>query len=201
MRSLYDFIIKPLGERYDNEKKVGDKTLVLNTKIESFKSVNNLATVIATPTAFNTGISPGDIVIVHHNIFRRFYDMKGREKNSRSYFKEDMYFCSADQIYLYKKDVEWLSHMDRCFVKPIEETSILSIDKERPLIGIVKYDNPYLNKLGVSIGELVTFKPNSEFEFIIDDERLYCMKSNNIAIKHEYQGNETEYNPSWAHSG
>jgi hypothetical protein len=201
MRSLYDFIIKPLGERYDNEKKVGDKTLVLNTKIESFKSVNNLATVIATPTAFNTGISPGDIVIVHHNIFRRFYDMKGREKNSRSYFKEDMYFCSADQIYLYKKDIEWLSHMDRCFVKPIAETSILSTDKEKPLIGIVKYDNPYLNKLGVSIGELVTFKPNSEFEFIIDDERLYCMKSNNIAIKHEYQGNETEYNPSWAHSG
>ena len=201
MRSLYDFIIKPLGERYDNEKKVGDKTLVLNTKIESFKSVNNLATVIATPTAFNTGVSPGDIVIVHHNIFRRFYDMKGREKNSRSYFKEDMYFCSADQIYLYKNDIEWLSHMDRCFVKPITETSTLSTDKERPLIGIVKYDNPHLNKLGVSIGELVTFKPNSEFEFIIDDERLYCMKSNNIAIKHEYQGNETEYNPSWAHSG
>jgi hypothetical protein len=201
MRSLYDFIIKPLGERYDNEKKVGDKTLVLNTKIESFKSVNNLATVIATPTAFNTGISPGDIVVVHHNVFRRFYDMKGREKNSRSYFKEDMYFCSSDQIYLYKKDVEWLSHMDRCFVKPIEETSMFSTDKEKPLIGIVKYDNPYLNKLGVEIGMLVTFTPNSEFEFIINDERLYCMKSNNIAIKHEYQGNETEYNPSWAHSG
>ena len=201
MRSLYDFIIKPLGERYDNEKKVGDKTLVLNTKIESFKSVNNLATVIATPTAFNTGISPGDIVIVHHNIFRRFYDMKGREKNSRSYFKEDLYFCSADQIYLYKKDDEWLSHIDRCFVKPIAETALLSTDKERPLIGIVKYDNQHLNKLGVEVGTLVTFAPNSEFEFIIDDERLYCMKSNNIAIKHEYQGNETEYNPSWASGG
>ena len=201
MKSLYDFIIKPLGERYDNEKKVGDKTLVLNTKIESFKSVNNLATVIAIPTAFNTTILPGDIIVVHHNIFRRFYDMKGREKNSRSYFKDDMYFCAADQIYLYKRDEEWLSHMDRCFVKPIAETSLLSSDKEKPLIGIVKYDNPYLNKLGVEKGMLITFTPNSEFEFIINDERLYCMKSNNIAIKHEYQGDETEYNPSWASSG
>ena len=200
MKSLYDFIIKPIGERYDNEKKVGDKTLVLNTKIESFKSVNNLATVIATPTAFNTGVSKGDVVVVHHNIFRRFYDMKGREKNSRSYFKEDLYFCGADQIYLYKKDNEWLSHMDRCFVKPIAETALLSTDKEKPLIGIVKYDNPYLNKLGVETDMLITFTPNSEFEFIIDDERLYCMKSNNIAIKHEYKGNEKEYNPSWAQS-
>ena len=201
MRSLFDFIIKPIGERYDNEKKVGDKTLVLNTKIESFKSVNNLATVIETPTTFNTGVSKGDIIVVHHNVFRRFYDMKGREKNSRSYFKEDLYFCSADQIYLYKKDDEWLSHMNRCFVKPIAETALLSSDKEKPLIGIVKYDNPSLNKLGVEIGTLVTFTPNSEFEFIIDDERLYCMKSNNIAIKHERKGNEEEYNPSWTNCG
>ena len=198
MRSLYDFIIKPLGERYDNERKIGDKTLVLNTKIESFKSVNNLGMVIAIPTAFNTDISPGDTIVVHHNIFRRFYDMKGREKNSRSYFKEDLYFCSIDQIYLYKKDDKWLSCMDRCFVKPILETDTLSVDKEKPLIGIVKYDNRYLNKLGVKTNMLVTFTPNSEFEFIIDNERLYCMKSNNIAIKHERKGNEKEYNPSWA---
>ena len=201
MRSLFDFIIKPIGERYDNEKKIGDKTLVLNTKIESFKSVNNLAIVIETPTTFDTGVSKGDIIVVHHNVFRRFYDMKGREKNSRSYFKEDLYFCSADQIYLYKKDDEWLSHMNRCFVKPIAETALLSSDKEKPLIGIVKYDNPSLNKLGVEIGTLVTFIPNSEFEFIIDDERLYCMKSNNIAIKHERKGNEEEYNPSWTNCG
>ena len=198
MRSLYDFIIKPLGERYDNEKKIGDKTLVLNTKIESFKSVNNLGMVIATPTAFNTDISPGDTVVVHHNIFRRFYDMKGREKNSRSYFKEDLYFCSIDQIYLYKKDDKWLSYMDRCFVKPILETDTLSVDKEKPLTGVVKYDNRYLNKLGVKTNMLVTFAPNSEFEFIVNNERLYCMKSNNIAIEHERKGNEKEYNPSWA---
>jgi len=201
MKSLYDFIVKPLGERYDNEKKIGDKTLILNTKIESFKSVNNAAIVIATPSAFDTGVEPGDTVIIHHNVFRRFYDMKGREKNSRSYFKEDMYFCGADQIYLYKRNEEWLCHLNRCFLKPVAETSLLSTEKEKPLIGIVKYDNKYLNDLGVEKGMLVTFKPNSEFEFVIDDERLYCMKSNDIVIKHEHQGNETEYNPSWAPSG
>jgi hypothetical protein len=26
------------------------------------------------------------------------------------------------------------------------------------------------------------------------------MKSNDIVIKYEHQGNEEEYNPSWAHS-
>ena len=31
-------------------------------------------------------------------------------------------------------------------------------------------------------------------------KRLYCMKSNDIVIKYERQGNETEYNPRWAQS-
>jgi len=48
MRSIYDFIVKPVGKRYDNEKKVGDKTLIVNASIESFKSVNNYAEVILT---------------------------------------------------------------------------------------------------------------------------------------------------------
>ena len=56
MRSLFDFVIQPLGGEYDNEVKIGDKSLVLNTKIESFKAVNNLAVVIDTPKAYKTPI-------------------------------------------------------------------------------------------------------------------------------------------------
>ena len=199
MKSLYDFIIKPLNERYDNEKKVGDKTLIINTKIESYKSVSNTGIVMAVPIAFSTNIKVGDQVTIHHNVFRRFYDVRGVEKNSRSYFKDNMYFCNVDQIYLYKKDGgEWESFMDRCFVKPIKNKSSLGLDKEEPHIGIIKYDNKSLNDLGITNGMLITFKPNSEFEFVIEGERLYCMKSNDIVVKHEYKGDEEEYNPSWA---
>ena len=33
MKSLYNFIIKPHGERYNNKKKIGDKELILNADI------------------------------------------------------------------------------------------------------------------------------------------------------------------------
>ena len=33
MKSLYNFIIKPNGERYNNKKKIGDKELILNAEI------------------------------------------------------------------------------------------------------------------------------------------------------------------------
>ena len=199
MKSLYDFIIKPLGDRYENEIKIGDKTLVLNTKIESFKSVNNLAVVVETPKAFKTSIQKGDIVLIHHNVFRVFYDMKGVKKNSRSYFKDDLYFCAVDQIYLYKNTEDWKSFGDRCFVMPLKNEDILTNDKEQKLIGILKYGNNSLKALNINPGDVVGFTPNSEWDFIVDEQRVFCMKSNDIVIKYEHQGNQIEYNPSWAH--
>ena len=200
MRSLYDFIIKPLGDRYDNEIKVGDKSLVLNTKIESFKSVNNLAIVVATPKAFKTNIKVGDTILIHHNVFRVFYDMKGIKKNSRSYFQDDLYFCAIDQIYLYKNTEGWKSFGDRCFVMPLKNKDSIKLDKEQKLIGILKYGNKSLEALKKVPGDVVGFTPNSEWDFIVDKQRVYCMKSNDIVIKYEHQGDEEEYNPSWAKS-
>ncbi len=174
--------------------------MIVNTSIETFKAVNKLAEVVAIPLAFETDIKVGDMVVVHHNIFRRFYDIKGKQKNSRSYFKEDLYFASADQIYLYGKSGNWKALNDRCFVKPIKNKSSFSLQKEQNLIGILKYGNSSLNELKINPGDLVGYKPYGEFEFIVDGERLYCMKSNDIVIKYEYKGDEAEYNPSWTKS-
>ena len=49
--------------------------------------------------------------------------------------------------------------------------------------------------------DLVGFTPSSEYEFIVGGERLYRVQTNEISIKYERQGNEKEYNPSWAKSG
>jgi hypothetical protein len=198
MRSIFSFIVKPVGERYNNKVKVEDKELIINTKIESFKSVNNVAEVVAVPLAYSTDIKVGDIVVIHHNVFRVFYDIRGNKKNSRSYFMDDLYFCDLDQIYLYKNTDKWKAFGDRCFVKPIKNKDYLSTTKEQKLIGILKYGNSSLESLKINEGDLVGYTPYGEFDFVIDGQRLYCMKSNDIVIKYGHKGNETEYNPTWA---
>ena len=198
MNSLYDFIVKPYGGRYDNSIKVGDKELVLNTKIETFKAVNNIAEVLAVPLAVKTNVKVGDKIIVHHNVFRVFYDMKGMKKNSRSLFKDNTFFVALDQVYMYGDLGNWKAFGDRCFVMPLKSNDSLTLDKEQKLIGILKYGNISLEALKISPGDLVGYTPFGEFDFIIDDQRLYCMKSNDIVIKYEYQGDEVENNPSWA---
>ena len=196
MKSLYNFIIKPYTERYNNKVDVEGKELIVNSSIESHLFVSKKAVVVQTPAAFDTDIRPGDKVYVHHNIFRRYYDMKGKEKNSGTFFKDDLYFCNLDQIYMYNLKC----HLNYCFVKPLKEIEDLHNRKEKEYFGILKYSNNSLEAVGLKPGELVIFTPNSEFEFIIEGERLYCMKSNDIAVTHEYEGNEKENNPSWAKS-
>tara|TARA_R100001460_G_scaffold22211_3_gene45163 strand:+ start:5504 stop:6109 length:606 start_codon:yes stop_codon:yes gene_type:complete len=201
VKSPYNYIIKPKGERYKNSVNVGDKKLITNTDIFDHKHVNREAIVLATPKAFDTDIKEGDVVIVHHNVFRRWNDARGKERNSKSFFKEDQYFVSEDQIFAYKqaarwsrlKNSYWKPTQGFCFVKPIKSTDKFSQDIEKPLVGIVKYSDG-----SHSVGDLVGFTPNSEYEFIIDSERLYRVYSKFITIKYEYQGNEEEYNPSWA---
>ena len=194
MNSIYHFIVKPLDRRYENTKSIGDKELIINSSIENHIFVSKKAVVVSTPAAYKTKIKIGDEVYIHHNVMRRYYNQKGVEKNSGTYFKDNLYFVTPEQIYMYNNK----SHLNYCFVKPILNKDYLRNRKEQPNVGIIKYSNKSLEALGITPGTLITFTPNSEFEFIIDGERLYCMKSNDIALTHEYQGNEKENNPSWA---
>ena len=200
MKSLFDFIVEPVGQRYSNEIKVGDKSLIINTKAESFKSVNNIAKVIEIPKVFKTSIKVGDLIMIHHNVFRRFYDVRGNEKNSKAYFKDNLYFVQLDQVYLYKRKDKWKAFGDRCFVSPIKDEVDIHNWLEQNLIGVLKYGNNALEALEINEGDLVGYTPYGEYDFIVDGRRLYCMKSNDIVIKYERQGNEVEHNPRWAQS-
>ena len=195
MKSVYNFVVTPIGKRYNNTKKVGDSELILNTEIFNHQYINRKASVISTPIIGETDIQAGDDVIVHHNVFRRWHNVKGIEKNSKSYFNESTYFISQDQIFLYKRYWEWKTPKGYCWVKPLKATDQFNIEQEKPLQGIVKYSDGTVN-----VNDIVGFTPNSEYEFVIDGERLYRVFSKFITIKYEYQGDEEEYNPSWAQS-
>ena len=195
MKSVYNFVVTPKGNRYNNTKKIGDSELILNTEIFNHQYVNREAKVISTPIIGNTDIKPEDTVIVHHNVFRRWHNVKGIEKNSRAYFDESTYFINHDQIFLYKRNNEWIAPKGYCFVKPLKAVNQFNTECEKPLQGIVKYSDGT-----VEVNDLVGFRPNSQYEFIVDGERLYRVLSNFITIKYEYQGDEEEYNPSWAKS-
>lgn len=197
MRSLHAFIIEPKNQRYNNTKKVDQIDLILNTDLQDHKFVSRVGVVLETPILEKTGIKKGDEVLVHHNVFRRFHDVRGEEKNSKSYFEEDKFFVFSDQIFMYRRNTEWKPLDGYCFVQPIKNKNTFSDNPEQELMGVIKYlDNGLINN-GIKKDDLIGFTPDSEYEFIVENQRLYRVPTNSICIKYGYQGTEEEYNPIW----
>tara|TARA_E500000318_G_scaffold9901_1_gene8937 strand:- start:349 stop:942 length:594 start_codon:yes stop_codon:yes gene_type:complete len=196
MKHLHAYMVTPINGRYTNNKKIGEKELILNTTIENHKFINRKGIIKETPIN-NSILKTGDEVIVHHNTFRRFYNVRGQAKDSSNYFDNNNFFVYIDQIFLYKRNNKWLTPPGYCFVKPIKNNDLLSEAKEKPLTGVLKHLGGDLKSFNLNNEDIVGFTPNSEYEFLIDGERLYRIPINSISIKYERAGTEVEYNPSW----
>ena len=190
MRSPSLFLIRPKGgRRYDNIKKFGDIDFITSSSQEDHKVSNRYGEVIATPIGYKGDIEPGDMLLVHHNVFKKYYDMKGREKSGPCHFRDDIFMVDSDQFFLYKHDNKWHTHSRYCFVRPLdnENSNLFNMNIENnnhlSLIGQIVYSNDELDEMGLHKGDLITFQPHSEYEFVIEGEKLYRMFTRNICTK------------------
>ena len=138
MRSPYSFIITPKnGDRYDNKKTIEGQEIVISSSLDDYTVTNRYGLVKALPMYYNGHIEVGDTVIVHHNVFRIYYDMKGREKSSWNHLVDDLFIIEEDQLYLYRKNdnSEWKAPNEFCFIKPIGN------DNEGEVIQTIGHDN------------------------------------------------------------
>jgi hypothetical protein len=185
MKSPFSFIVKPLkGKRYNNTKTIAGLDIVVSTSQEDFKFSNREAEVVELPLGYKGPIQVGDILLVHHNVFKYYNDMKGMQRSGKSYFKDDLFFVEEDQYYMYKHNDKWNAYGRFCFVVPVpvEESYIYKPLTEEPLVGIIKYPNEYLTSKGVKKGDKVSFKPESEYEFSLEGEKIYRMFDHQIVM-------------------
>lgn len=181
MNSPYYFIIQPVGDEYENEVEIAGKKIIVNSTLENHKHVNRLGRITHIPGRYKGTISVGDIIIVHHNIFRIYYDMKGRPKKSPNFFKDGLYFIDEGQFYLYHNGDRWNSVGEYCFVEPVQkENSYLYEEGLEDSTGVLVYGNETLRSMGVEEGSKINFTKNSEYEFTVDNKKLYRMRTADI---------------------
>lgn len=179
MISPFYFIVEPVGGKsYDN---IRDNGLIVSSSKEDHKATNRFALVINTPIGYTGPVSIGDTVVVHHNVFRTYFDMKGKEKKSFSHIKDNIYYLELDQFYLYKSNGgEWNANPPYCFVRPLNKEQVSQIEEagiKEALTGEIVYSNCF------DRGSIISFQPDSEYEFKIDGEKLYRMFDKNICIE------------------
>ena len=185
MKSPFYFIVKPSNDkRYDNTKKIGNVNFITSTSKEDHTSSNRYAIVVETPIGYLGPIKTGDTLLVHHNVFKYYNDMKGKERSGKSFFKDNLFFIDYDQFFMFKNKDTWSCHSKYCMVKPLPKKNnyLKTHQDEEPLMGLVKYPNEYLISKGINKGDKVSFQPDSEYEFNIDGEKLYRMFDKNITM-------------------
>ncbi len=175
MRAPFNYIIST-EKRYNNETESG---LVLNTEIteRDGEFVNRVGKVIATPIHDELDIPIGSKVIVHHNVFRRWYDMRGREKNGSAFWSESEYIVNQDSIYAYDSGEGWISCDKYCFVKPLEDRIGL-LEHRRKFTGYIAIGNDK----NPPVGSKIAFAPDADYFFEIDGEKLYRVFTRDICI-------------------
>ena len=185
-RSPFDFIVKPLdGKRHDNTRDIGGGLkLIVNVDEEKAYFTARMGVVVSVPNWYEGDIEEGDILLCHHNVFRKYNDWRGQKRDSRSFINKDLFHVPTDKFYAYKKDGEWKAWDKYCLVEPIRtkgENMLNNKEVELPLIGVVKCSNSELEAQGISDGTKVVFAPDSEYPFNIDGTRIYRMLTEHIA--------------------
>lgn len=185
MRSPRSFIIKPFnGRRYDNIKDIGGVDFIVSSSKEDHRVSNRFAEVQETPIGYDGPIKRGDLLLVHHNVFKFYYDMRGRERSSHNFFQDDTFFIDEGQFFLYNDGGEWKTTGKYCFIKPVETKDyyISKPGSEEPLVGTIRYITDELIAHGLKEGDEIAFTPDSEYEFNVEGEKLYRVNSGNICI-------------------
>jgi|TARA_B110000977_G_scaffold44505_1_gene60437 co-chaperonin GroES (HSP10) len=178
IKPIRDYLIKPLGAEYIKEK----DGIIVSSGIEDYKGVNRYGVLVSKPDNDDSELSIGDVCVVHHNCFRTYYNMKGKETKSNEHFRDNLYLIPTDKVYLYKSEKKWKPIKDYCFVEPMvyQQDSELYVPKEKEEhVGLIKYSN----SATLNEGDKVGFKPNREYEFSVDDKKVYRMKNSDILIK------------------
>lgn len=185
MKAVNQFLIEPLNDAlYDNKREFGDKTLIISSSIENHKTTNRQAIVKAVPINYDGPIKAGALIIVHHNVFRKYFDMKGKVQFSKNRLFENTYTIYEDVIYAYKNegDASWMPLDEFCFVSPMDNDEEVKESSKKSLYGVMRFPNNELKLEGVKPNDVVGFTPESEYEFDIDGEVIYRVYSKDICL-------------------
>lgn len=179
MKAVCSVILKSNGS-YNNTELVNGVEYTVNVSIDNVESINRTAEVVTAP--FNSGLNPGDEVIVHHNIMRENIHVDGKKRKSHFHIANDYYECPVSEV-LMKRDKEgkWITLLDFVFLRPIKEEDIkldhglvlspYSRKGMKDLRAVLAITNKKLK--GVEVGEVVVFSRNSEHEFLIDGVKMF----------------------------
>lgn len=188
MKPLRDIIVRVDKAYRDKILLRGGKYLYLNQVLKQVGDTLRYGTVIAVPESMDVDIKEGDVLFFHHGIVAET-EMGDKENILSPYLvdaEEHLYYVPIDKkwplAYAILRDGIFSCLEGICFIKPcfkVEKgtSHIIAprIQKETQNIGELKFLSPKQKSEGLMEGDKVIFENDSEYQFELNGEILYCM--------------------------
>ena len=121
MKSPHYFIVRPhQGVRYNASKNLNGKDFIMSSSQEDHRYTNRIGVVVSTPIGYSGEISEGDLVVVHHNVFKYYSDIHGNERSGRSHLFDSIFLIDDEiqteknknhQCYQYERIAECVQNL------------------------------------------------------------------------------------------
>lgn len=190
MHLIRDILIKSEKAYKDSIQLSNGKAIFLSQNIKQVKDTIRYGEVLAVPEDCPVDVQVGDTLFFHHNIVGVTV-MDENHPDIESSFLIDkskgLYRVPVNQdwplLYAVIRNGKFRPLRGICFVRPVKtkkyETSLFIPNNEKEVkhVGEMVYCAEDLKDQGVFEGSKVFFSKDSEYQFEVDGEILYCMFS------------------------
>ena len=189
MKTVGVFIVKVEKPIKDTFTTKGGLELYIDTKFNEFEYRQTAGEVLSPPLRLNTGVSVGDTLYFHHLVVV--------EKGQRVTGTDDQYIVKCDPTYTIGNQAIAYKSKETGEITPLfgwtllrpyeqdnnEESGLIQVVslKEKPVTrGVVAFDCPAIQELGIKVGDVVGFAKNMDYRVDIDGEELYRVRAEDL---------------------
>ena len=194
MKTLDLFVVELDKQLKDTIKTDSGLELYVDSKWNEFKHRVTEGPVVCAPLKHDTGVEPGDTLYFHHLVvLNEGQVLTGHNKHFL--VRYDGEHTINNQAIAYKSAKSGHIHplAGWALLEPVEQdeepgttSDVIEIVKlEQPKVrkARVAFDAPWLEELGIGVGDVVGIKKNRDYEITIDENKYFRVRAEDILYK------------------
>jgi co-chaperonin GroES (HSP10) len=189
MKTFDLFVVEIKKRINDTIKTESGLELYIDNRFDEFKNRTTEAPVVAVPFKYDTGVEVGDTLYFHHLVvINDGQPLTGEDNHYLVRFDPD--HTVNNQAIAYKSAKTGRIHplagwslLERVEEREEKQSGIIDVVKlkDSPVTkGKVSFTPPWVEELGLEVGDVVGFRKNMDYRITIEDKEYYRVRAEDL---------------------
>ena len=189
MKTFNLFVVELDKKLHDTITTEGGLELYVDNRFNEFENRVTEGPVVAIPFKYDTGVEEGDTLYFHHLVVLNDGQTLTGMKNHYTVRYDPKHTINNQAIaYKSKKTGEIKPLAGWSLLKPVKEEKelksniieIVDLKEELPTKGEVAFVAPWIEELGLEVGDIVAFQKNRDYRITIDGQEYYRTRAEDL---------------------